>query len=693
MGTIAFLYNDGNNSQALQSQLSTLRTNENYKEQAESLRLEIAKRAGTLQKIVITAIDILKERGDVVMRKILENLNQRLEQAKSRADKILKEPATSEMAIKTLNAINQGLSNVNALIQQATGYEHEMEMNEKQIVEEINRVKKEKLECCECLDDLRRKWFENDKKQKECEERRKLLLEKLTCLQRLKDDLLKRSNQLLKDENGINLIKQLRVVRKGEKDLDSQIEKTKIELNDAKEKCKYFVAKSNEVRKLIKHMQIANEKLSEKIDRILDDFDAFEAKMESDILQSFEHKDKRQKTENSSTTVDCEATKCTVEEMLKINFQKECLKEEPMRDEDKCLSQAVIAQTEMKKEVTFDTITTVAVAVETTSKEANNATSTSLKQEKCESNNECMLSSDKDNTQLAVVSSVNGDKVNTNKWDVTTRDITVVRIVNNHVYVGCINGVIKRVNPADSEDTISYLQESFTNKRVKSLFISEKESLLFSCFDDGFICCFHTNTAQYVSDYRLKSYVVVCDEAWGEIIAARGDKFITFLSMTSDITQLRKISVKGRFQSIIALQPLEENGIRQLLVLGKGWKPIIVNAVTGEYIMAIANQAIYSPAFVVLSDSIICTAFTQTPDSLKYKDSILSFYNVSKVQIKLNSQKSFKSFFSFYFQTDFRTNKNGIHDWLCYGDENKWQQIVNSAIEVQFYQTFVLYNK
>lgn len=66
---------------------------------------------------MVAAIDVMKDRGDVMFRRVLEHVNSRLDQAKNSADKILKEPATSEMAIRTLNTINQGLNSITNHIQ------------------------------------------------------------------------------------------------------------------------------------------------------------------------------------------------------------------------------------------------------------------------------------------------------------------------------------------------------------------------------------------------------------------------------------------------------------------------------------------------------------------------------------------------------------------------------------------------
>jgi len=97
---------------------SSPETREHYRQQAEILRTEISKRAGQLQSVVGTAVEALRNRGEsVVVMRILENLHIRLGQAKQRADKILSEPESGELAIKTLNSINQGMGNLGQLVQ------------------------------------------------------------------------------------------------------------------------------------------------------------------------------------------------------------------------------------------------------------------------------------------------------------------------------------------------------------------------------------------------------------------------------------------------------------------------------------------------------------------------------------------------------------------------------------------------
>lgn len=91
-----------------------------FREQAEALRAEINKRSSQLQKVVAAAIEANKDK-DIVVKRILENLQNRLGQAKQRADKILKEPESGELAVRTLNSINQGMGNLGSLVQHVLG--------------------------------------------------------------------------------------------------------------------------------------------------------------------------------------------------------------------------------------------------------------------------------------------------------------------------------------------------------------------------------------------------------------------------------------------------------------------------------------------------------------------------------------------------------------------------------------------
>lgn len=88
----------------------------NIKEQSEMLRQEIVRRAGQLQQVVAGSLDLLKNNGDLIVRRLLEQLNSRLEVAKAKAERILSEPATNEAALRALAAVNQGLNNLNNII-------------------------------------------------------------------------------------------------------------------------------------------------------------------------------------------------------------------------------------------------------------------------------------------------------------------------------------------------------------------------------------------------------------------------------------------------------------------------------------------------------------------------------------------------------------------------------------------------
>lgn len=88
----------------------------NYREQGELLRQDIMRRAGQLQAVVASSMDLLKNNGDQIVRRLLEQMNLRLDQAKAKADRIINEPATNEVALKALGTINSGLNNLNTII-------------------------------------------------------------------------------------------------------------------------------------------------------------------------------------------------------------------------------------------------------------------------------------------------------------------------------------------------------------------------------------------------------------------------------------------------------------------------------------------------------------------------------------------------------------------------------------------------
>jgi hypothetical protein len=97
---------------------SPIPINANYREQGELLRQEITRRASQLQQVVASSMDLLKNNGDMILRRLLEQMNVRLDQAKAKADKIISnEPmAMNEVTVKALATINTGLNNLNNII-------------------------------------------------------------------------------------------------------------------------------------------------------------------------------------------------------------------------------------------------------------------------------------------------------------------------------------------------------------------------------------------------------------------------------------------------------------------------------------------------------------------------------------------------------------------------------------------------
>lgn len=122
-----------NDNQQFQPLQQTAINSTNYREQSEVLRQDIIRRAGQLQQLVTSSIDVLKNNGDLIVRRLLEQLNHRLDQAKSKADKIINEPATSEMGTRALFTINQGLNNLNNII---TNIVNRLDMTSKEAIQQ-----------------------------------------------------------------------------------------------------------------------------------------------------------------------------------------------------------------------------------------------------------------------------------------------------------------------------------------------------------------------------------------------------------------------------------------------------------------------------------------------------------------------------------------------------------------------------
>lgn len=93
----SIVVNDGqqlnlNNDLPIQASPTTANASSNaYREQGEVLRQEIIRRAGQLQQVVASSMEVLKNSSDLIVRRLLEQLNNRLDQAKSKADKIINE--------------------------------------------------------------------------------------------------------------------------------------------------------------------------------------------------------------------------------------------------------------------------------------------------------------------------------------------------------------------------------------------------------------------------------------------------------------------------------------------------------------------------------------------------------------------------------------------------------------------------
>ena len=63
----------------------------NYDMEGKILRQKILEKIGLLQTVLATALEVSRERRDIISRRIIDQTNFRLEQAKERTDRILSE--------------------------------------------------------------------------------------------------------------------------------------------------------------------------------------------------------------------------------------------------------------------------------------------------------------------------------------------------------------------------------------------------------------------------------------------------------------------------------------------------------------------------------------------------------------------------------------------------------------------------
>lgn len=70
-------------------------SSQSFREQGEILRQEIVQRAAQLQTMITSSMGALKTNGDLIVRRLLLQMNHRLDLARAKADKIINEVSSS----------------------------------------------------------------------------------------------------------------------------------------------------------------------------------------------------------------------------------------------------------------------------------------------------------------------------------------------------------------------------------------------------------------------------------------------------------------------------------------------------------------------------------------------------------------------------------------------------------------------
>lgn len=76
---------------SLMNMASNQNSSEAFRQQGETLRQEITQRASQLQSLISSSMGALKSNGDLIVRRLLLQMNQRLDMARAKADRIISE--------------------------------------------------------------------------------------------------------------------------------------------------------------------------------------------------------------------------------------------------------------------------------------------------------------------------------------------------------------------------------------------------------------------------------------------------------------------------------------------------------------------------------------------------------------------------------------------------------------------------
>ncbi|RWS17137.1 uncharacterized protein B4U79_17770 [Dinothrombium tinctorium] len=207
--------------------------------------------------------------------------------------------------------------------------------------------------------------------------------------------------------------------------------------------------------------------------------------------------------------------------------------------------------------------------------------------------------------------------------NVRMRSVCVLTIVDRKVFVGCRDGTVKRFDLDNVSEMVHYVGH---NDRVHSMLVDSSRNILFTGCSDKVIRCYEAASGRLIVDYYLYSTPQSIVYGWGLIIVGQSNGYISQFEFRKEFL-FKSITRFRMGDKIITIRPLFHEKLRRLLVLAYGCRPTIVNALNGEILLTLASSYVFSPAFLVMQNSICCACFGESTKILAEKKSLIAVYD------------------------------------------------------------------
>jgi len=205
------------------------------------------------------------------------------------------------------------------------------------------------------------------------------------------------------------------------------------------------------------------------------------------------------------------------------------------------------------------------------------------------------------------------------------RSICFLRAIDQHVYVSCKDGTVKRYNIENHLDLISYEGNAFD--AVMTILVDYKHNLLFTGSKHGVFRCFKLNNGYLMGSKTLFSQIQTICESWNRIVVALSDGKIIQLEFKPE--RLSETNEKFKLKDrILSICPLANKRIFALLVNSR---PQIVDATNGTVIRTFSTDFTYFPAYIEIDHFFCFTATSCAALPLGNKKSTIVVYDQASV--------------------------------------------------------------